>query len=170
MATWSANRLDVFVRGAGQTMLHRAYNRAKWYPAEDLRPAIMAGQEPWLERQTDSTSSYARRRPALPEGLEWRVDGLVPLGGLLTSRRAEASWAPNRLDVFVRAATTRFTATHGRLAVITCSSTSNCSPSSVARCFIAWTQSLAASACTSSGCPSSSALAGPMCSQSTADC
>jgi hypothetical protein len=31
----------------------------------------MAGQEPWLERQTDSTSSYARRRPALPEGLEW---------------------------------------------------------------------------------------------------
>jgi hypothetical protein len=28
----------------------------------------------------DSTSSYARRRPALPEGLEWRVDGLVPAG------------------------------------------------------------------------------------------
>jgi hypothetical protein len=61
-------------------MLHRAYNRAKWYPAEDLRPAIMAGQEPWLERQTNSTSSYARRRPAPPEGLEWRVDGLVPAG------------------------------------------------------------------------------------------
>ena len=40
----------------------------------------MAGHEPWLERQTDSTSSYARRRPALPEGLEWRVEGLVPAG------------------------------------------------------------------------------------------
>ena len=42
--------------------------------------SAMAGQEPWLERQTDSTSSYARRRPALPEGLEWRVEGLVPAG------------------------------------------------------------------------------------------
>jgi hypothetical protein len=40
----------------------------------------MAGQEPWLERQTDSTSSYAGRRPALPEGLEWRAEGLVPAG------------------------------------------------------------------------------------------
>jgi len=35
--------------------------------------------------------------------------GFYPLGGLLTSRWAGASWAPNRLDVFVRAATTRFT-------------------------------------------------------------
>ena len=69
----------------------------------------MAGQEPWLERRTDSTSSYAGRRPALPEGLEWRAEGLYPLGGLLTSSRAGASWAPNRLDVFIRAATTRFT-------------------------------------------------------------
>jgi hypothetical protein len=69
----------------------------------------MAGQEPWLERQTDSTSSYARRRPALPEGLEWRVEGLVPAGRTADVKPAGASWAPNRLDVFVRAATTRFT-------------------------------------------------------------
>jgi hypothetical protein len=40
----------------------------------------MAGQEQWLERQTDSTSSCAVQRPALPEGLEWRVEGLVPAG------------------------------------------------------------------------------------------
>ena len=31
--------LDVFARGAGQTTLHRGYNRAQWYPAEDLGPA-----------------------------------------------------------------------------------------------------------------------------------
>src|SRR4029450_10229531 len=35
--------------------------------------------------------------------------GYYPQGGVLTSSRAGASWAPNRLDVFVRAATTRFT-------------------------------------------------------------
>ena len=61
-------------------MLHRACNRANWYPVGDLRSAIMAGQQRWLERQTDLTSSYARRRPALPEGLEWRVEGLVAAG------------------------------------------------------------------------------------------
>jgi hypothetical protein len=68
-ASCSANRLDVFVRGARQTMLDRAYNRAKWYPVE-----------PWLERQTDSTSSCAAQRPALAGGLEWRVDGPLPAG------------------------------------------------------------------------------------------
>jgi hypothetical protein len=47
--------------------------------------------------------------PALPEGLEWRVDGLLPAGRTAALRPAGASWAPNRLDVFVRAATTRFT-------------------------------------------------------------
>jgi hypothetical protein len=57
MITWSANRLDVFVRGAGQTMLHRGVPPRETVSAEDLQPAIMAGQEPWLERQTDSTSS-----------------------------------------------------------------------------------------------------------------
>ena len=41
-------------------------------------PALRARSR--LERQTDSTSSYARRRPALPDGLEWRVEGLVPAG------------------------------------------------------------------------------------------
>jgi hypothetical protein len=90
-------------------MLHRACNRANWYPVGDLRSAIMAGQQRWLERQTDLTSSYARRRPALPEGLEWRVEGLVAAGRTVDVSRAGASWAPNRLDVFVGAATTRFT-------------------------------------------------------------
>jgi hypothetical protein len=33
--------------------------------------------------------------------LEWRVDGLLPGGGLLTSSPAVAFSAPNRLDVFV---------------------------------------------------------------------
>ena len=52
-----------------------------------LWPQAWQGQEPRLERQTGSTSSYARRGSALPEALEWRADGVLPLGGLLTSSR-----------------------------------------------------------------------------------
>ena len=43
VTSWSVNRLDVFVRAAGQTMLHRAYNGTKWHPAENLGPAIVGG-------------------------------------------------------------------------------------------------------------------------------
>ncbi|HJY46609.1 MAG TPA: hypothetical protein VJ301_18480 [Propionibacteriaceae bacterium] len=39
VASWSANRLDVFAR-AGQTMLHRAYDGRKWHPPEDLDIAV----------------------------------------------------------------------------------------------------------------------------------
>jgi hypothetical protein len=158
VASWSANRLDVFVRGARQTMLHRPYNRAKC-----------------TQRSRGSRGRPTRHFRARRSDQRWQEAwnggwmGYYPGGGLLTSSPAVASWAPNRLDVFVPAATTRFTATHGRLAVITCSSTSNCSPLSAARCLTAWTQSFAASAYTSLGCPSSSAFAGPWCSQSAAD-
>jgi hypothetical protein len=67
-------------------------------------PAALAGEADRLD-----IASYARRRPALPEGLEWRVEGLVAAGRTVDVSRAGASWAPNRLDVFVGAATTRFT-------------------------------------------------------------
>jgi hypothetical protein len=43
-------------------------------------PRARAGQEPWLEGQTGSTSSCAAPKPAPAEGLEWRVDGLLPAG------------------------------------------------------------------------------------------
>jgi hypothetical protein len=147
-----------FVRGARQTMLHRPYNRAKC-----------------TQRSRGSRGRPTRHFRARRSDQRWQEAwnggwmGYYPGGGLLTSSPAVASWAPNRLDVFVPAATTRFTATHGRLAVITCSSTSNCSPLSAARCLTAWTQSFAASAYTSLGCPSSSAFAGPWCSQLAAD-
>ena len=43
VAAWSVNRLDVFLRGSGQTMLHRAYNGTKWYPVENLGPSVLGG-------------------------------------------------------------------------------------------------------------------------------
>ena len=90
-------------------MLHRAYNRAKGYPAEDLRLAILAGQEPWLERQTDSTFSCSADDQRWQKAWNGGWMGCYPLGELLTSSPAVASWAPNWLDVFVRPATTRST-------------------------------------------------------------
>ena len=128
--------------------------------------------------------NYLPVAPRVRPGTEHRGDGKtgVSIGGTEAIKliiENSAGWAmDSKIDHYlppifvpsVNRVRLMVEATHGRLAVITCSSTSNCSPSSVARCFMAWTQSLAASPCAYSGCPSSSALAGPMCSQSTADC
>ena len=43
VVAWSANRLDVFLRGPGQTLLHRAFNGAKWSPVENLGPSVLGG-------------------------------------------------------------------------------------------------------------------------------
>ena len=58
MAAWSVNRLDVFVRAAGQTMLHRAYNGTNWYAPEDLGAAVMGG--PAVARGADRLDIFVR--------------------------------------------------------------------------------------------------------------
>jgi hypothetical protein len=41
VASWGANRLDVFAQAPGQTMLHQAYDGTTWYAPADLGPAIV---------------------------------------------------------------------------------------------------------------------------------
>jgi hypothetical protein len=43
VTSWSVNRLDVFARAGGQTMLHRAYNGSTWSAPDDLGRAIVGG-------------------------------------------------------------------------------------------------------------------------------
>jgi len=43
VASWGVKRLDVFVRAAGQTMLHRAYNGMNWSAPEELGAAVVGG-------------------------------------------------------------------------------------------------------------------------------
>ena len=62
MAAWSANRLDVFGRGARQTMLLRPYNRAKC-----THGAVAREVDPLniLER---GAATSAGRRPGMADG------------------------------------------------------------------------------------------------------
>ena len=79
VTSWSVNRLDVFARAAGQTMLHRAYNGTKWSAADDLGPAIVGG--PGSRRARAGSARHLRswcRQPALAEILERWLDGLLP--------------------------------------------------------------------------------------------
>ena len=86
MASWSANRLDVFARGAGQTMLHRAYNGTKWYPAEDLGAAIVGGPGA-VARGPDRLDIFVRGADNQLWQKSWNGGwmGYFPLGGFLTS-------------------------------------------------------------------------------------
>ena len=59
VASWNPHRLDVFARGAGQIMLHRAYNGTKWYPAEDLGAAVVGGPAT-VARGTDRLDVFVR--------------------------------------------------------------------------------------------------------------
>ena len=86
VASWSVNRLDVFVRAAGQTMLHRAYNGTKWYPVEDLGPAIVGGPGA-VARGPDRLEIFVRGADNQLWQKAWNGGWLsyYPLGGFLTS-------------------------------------------------------------------------------------
>jgi len=103
VAAWSVNRLDVFLRGSGQTMLHRAYNGTKWYPVENLGPSVLGGPGA-VARGPDRIDIFVRGADNQLWQKKWNGGwmGYFPLGGFLTSSPAVSSWAPNRLDVFVR--------------------------------------------------------------------
>src|SRR5688500_9156855 len=99
----SPNRLDVFVRAAGQTLQHRAYNGTSWSPTEDLGPAIVGGPGA-VARGADRIEIFVRGADNQLWRKAWNGGWMDydPMGGFLTSSPAVTSWAPNRLDVFVR--------------------------------------------------------------------
>src|SRR4029450_7438430 len=59
VTSWSLNRLDVFVRAAGQTMLHRAYNGRNGMRPRTLEPPWLGGPERSHAARIGSTSSFA---------------------------------------------------------------------------------------------------------------
>ena len=103
VTSWSVNRLDVFARAPGQTMLHRAYNGSKWSAPDDLGPAMVGGPGA-VARGSDRLDIFVRGADNQLWQKSWNGGwmGYFPLGGFLTSSPSVTSWAPNRLDVFVR--------------------------------------------------------------------
>ena len=102
VSSWSANRLDVFGRGADSALWHKWFQNG-WSGWESLGGALTSaptavswgsGRIDVFVRGTDSALWH-----------KWYQNGWSgweSLGGLLTSDPAVCSWASGRLDVFVR--------------------------------------------------------------------
>ena len=101
-ASWAPGRLDVFARGADDTLWHRYY-AGGWSSWESLGGVLTSGPSvvAWAPGRLDvfvrGSDSQLWHRFFASSWSAWE-----PLGGVLTSGAAVASWAPGRLDVFVR--------------------------------------------------------------------
>jgi hypothetical protein len=133
------------------------YEQGEQNAAVQVAAAIAYPAEPCLERQTDSTSRE-------------RVDGPLPRGRTCDVKAGRSVLGTESAGC-VRPGSDH--ALYGDSRTPGCDDVQQhieLQPLIRSPLLIAWTQSLAACACTSSGCASSSALAGPICSQSNPDC
>jgi len=105
VSSWDCNRLDIWVRGADNSLMHRWWNGLEWsdWVSSDRNltsapAAVSCGDNRInvLARGPDNTLMHGWW-----DGSKW--SGLVQqLGGNLTSAPAVSSWDCNRLDIFVR--------------------------------------------------------------------
>jgi hypothetical protein len=103
--TWGPGRLDVFVRGSGNDLMHKWYT-GSWSGWEDLgAPPGGLGSDPgavaWSSGRIDVFAAGM-------DGHLWHKwyaggwSGWENLGGIVKGAPAVASWSAGRLDVFVR--------------------------------------------------------------------
>jgi hypothetical protein len=105
VASWSPGRLDVFVKGAGESLVHR-YFQGGWGEWEDWGGALASGAGPGAVSWGPGRIDIFGRAPN-GNLLTWAYEGKLTtgnLGGLVTSDPDVASWSPGRLDVFVKGA------------------------------------------------------------------
>ena len=104
VASWSANRLDCFVRGQDMAMWHKWWDGNQWSGWEDLGGVITSAPAA-VSWGTNRIDCFAKGRDRAMwhkwwDGSSWK--GWENLGGVLTSAPAVSSWSANRLDCFVR--------------------------------------------------------------------
>jgi hypothetical protein len=101
--SWGAGRLDVFVRGGGNALIHRSSSGGTWTNWETVggvlssEPAAVSWSPNRLDvfvRGTDNALWHT-----FGDGTRW--SGWESLGGKLKAGPTVASWGPGRLDVFV---------------------------------------------------------------------
>ena len=113
VASWGAGRLDIFVTDPGARLNHKAWEGSRWLPSatgfDDLGgnylspPAVASWAPDRLDIfMTDPGNANHLYHKAW-DGLAWlpSPSGFENLGGTCTSPPAVASWAPDRLDIFV---------------------------------------------------------------------
>jgi hypothetical protein len=105
VASWGANRLDLFVKGTDNALWHRFWDGNSWSGWENLGGALVGGPAAvsWgpnrldvFVRGTDNAMYHRFWTGSAWSGWERFGDGS------LTSAPAVASWTAGRLDVFVR--------------------------------------------------------------------
>ena len=103
VASWGANRLDIFVVGTDQALWHRWWNGSAWGGWESLggfltsKPSVVA----WGPNRLDV---FARGGDKALWHKYWNGSAWSAwesLGGILESEPVAVSWGANRIDVFV---------------------------------------------------------------------
>lgn len=112
-ASWGADRIDLFYRGANGHLFHRAWNGSSWIYNEDLhafegttgnqgiltsKPAAVSWGPNRIDIFYRGQNNHLWHRAW--DGTRWTTE--EDLGGVLTSAPTVASWGNNRLDVFYR--------------------------------------------------------------------
>jgi len=101
-SSWGANRLDVFLRGASNDLVHTSWNGSSWSSQVSLGGVITSdpGAASWGPNRIDI---FARGQDNGIWHMWWNGyawSAWYPLGGVLTSGPDVSSWSANRLDVF----------------------------------------------------------------------
>jgi murein DD-endopeptidase MepM/ murein hydrolase activator NlpD len=103
VASWASGRLDIFARGADNSLIHKWYGNAGWSGWESLGGVITSDPAAvsWGNGRIDV---FARGGDNALWHRFWDTDrwgAWESLGGILSSAPSVASWGTNRLDVFI---------------------------------------------------------------------
>ena len=103
-ASWGANRLDCFVKGANNRMWHKWWNGSAWSGWQNLggridgTPAAVSWGPNRIDCFVRGMNNHMWHK--WWNGSHW--SGWEDLGGIILSSPSVASWGPNRLDCFAR--------------------------------------------------------------------
>jgi len=106
VASWAANRLDVFSAGSDQKLNHKWWDGSAWHNWQTLGGVFQGGPAAvsWGPNRIDvfvrGTDNHLGH--FFWNGSQW--NGWEDLGGPIGSAPAVSSWAVNRLDVFAAGA------------------------------------------------------------------
>ncbi len=100
--SWAANRLDLFMRGGDQTLIHKAWTGNAWGALEPLG-GVIRGRPPSVAWGPNRLDIFARGQDnglfhRWWNGHSW--GGWEPLGGTIIGDPEVVSWGSNRLDIF----------------------------------------------------------------------
>ena len=102
--SWGAGRLDVFGRGADNTLYHNYYDSGTWHSWAQMsgvfygNPAVSSWAANCLHVAVRGGSNHCYLN--YYDGTGWQ--GWQDLGGSLASDPVMVSWAVGRLDIFAR--------------------------------------------------------------------